>query len=464
MFTKKNTNDWFVFPWEKDHPNEKGGIEQNIVRQLQYIGEDIKREGLLKTPKRIVRSWGEIFAGYTQDPANLLTVFDSDGYDQIVLLKDVEMYSTCLSGGTMVETPGGRIPIKYLRHGDWLFSFDEEKNKMVLKRAMNPRSTGRKKQLWHVYTDKSSLLCTADHKILTQNRGWVQAQNLNFDDSIISLNRGALKAEGKHRPYISWTGNAYENSESRYVYQEIHDIELSKNDHVHHKNLIPSDNRPENLKCLTQSKHSRLHRKLEVKTGFALLSEEEHHKFDESRSRGRLKSLSAESRKKRSVSVKAYWDSLTSEQRAIRNHRVLRVEPTKYYEDVWNLDVEGTHNFVANGMVVHNCEHHLLPFFGKAHIAYIPDKKVIGISKLARLVDLYARRAQIQERIGEQVTTALMQYLKPKAAACIIEAQHMCMRMRGCSKQNSTMITSSLKGAFLEELASREELMGLINK
>ena len=170
-----------------------------------------------------------------------------------------------------------------------------------------------------------SLLCTADHKILTQNRGWVQAQNLNPGDSIISLNRGALKAGGKHHPYISWTGNAHENGESRYVYQEIHDIELGKNDHVHHKNLIPSDNRPENLECLTQSKHSRLHRKLEEKTGFALLSEEEHHKFDESRSRGHLKSLSSESRKKRSVSVKTYWDSLTSEQRAIRNHKVLQI-------------------------------------------------------------------------------------------------------------------------------------------
>ena len=83
------------------------------------------------------------------------------------------------------------------------------------------------------------------------------------------------------------------------------------------------------------------------------------------------------------------------------------------------------------------CEHHMLPFFGVAHVAYIPGTKVIGISKLARLVDMYARRLQIQERIGEQVTAALMQYLQPKGAACIIEASHMCMRMRGVNKQNS---------------------------
>lgn len=108
------------------------------------------------------------------------------------------------------------------------------------------------------------------------------------------------------------------------------------------------------------------------------------------------------------------------------------------------------------------CEHHMLPFYGKAHVAYIPNGLVLGVSKLARLVDMYARRMQIQERIGEQVTSALMEFLKPKGAACIIEADHMCMRMRGCSKQSSTMITSSLKGAFFNEAETRAELLQLI--
>jgi len=110
------------------------------------------------------------------------------------------------------------------------------------------------------------------------------------------------------------------------------------------------------------------------------------------------------------------------------------------------------------------CEHHLLPFFGKAHIAYIPEKKVIGISKLARILDIYARRAQIQERLGNQVTNLLMKELKPKAAACIIEAQHLCMLMRGVQKQNSVMTTSSLKGAFMNNAKTREELLMLIGK
>lgn len=195
-------SDWVSFPWEQDHPKGKLTVDQNIVRSLQYLGEDVTREGLLDTPKRVIKSWGEIYKGYNQKPEDILTTFAADGYDQIVLLKDIELYSMC--------------------------------------------------------------------------------------------------------------------------------------------------------------------------------------------------------------------------------------------------------------------EHHMLPFFGKAHVAYIPGKKVIGISKLARLVDIYARRLQIQERIGDQVTSALMEHLQPLGAACIIEATHMCMRMRGVAKQNSIMTTSSIKGVFMDNPAAKSELMELL--
>lgn len=108
------------------------------------------------------------------------------------------------------------------------------------------------------------------------------------------------------------------------------------------------------------------------------------------------------------------------------------------------------------------CEHHFLPFVGKAHVAYIPHDRVVGISKLARILEIYSRRLQIQERIGNQVTEALMKELHAKAAACIIEAQHFCMLCRGVEKQNSTMVTSSLRGGFLKNSSSRQELLTLI--
>jgi GTP cyclohydrolase I len=109
------------------------------------------------------------------------------------------------------------------------------------------------------------------------------------------------------------------------------------------------------------------------------------------------------------------------------------------------------------------CEHHMQPFFGKAHIAYIPNGRVIGVSKLARVLDIYARRLQIQERICQQVVSALMEHLQPKGAACILEAKHFCMVCRGVQKQNSVMVTSSLEGVFKRDPATRQELYSLIN-
>ncbi len=108
------------------------------------------------------------------------------------------------------------------------------------------------------------------------------------------------------------------------------------------------------------------------------------------------------------------------------------------------------------------CEHHFLPFSGIAHIAYLPDREVIGISKLVRLLEVYSRRLQIQERIGSQVIGALNDYLKPKGAACILEASHLCMVCRGVKKQGSLMVTSSLSGVFKKDSKARQELMELI--
>lgn len=107
------------------------------------------------------------------------------------------------------------------------------------------------------------------------------------------------------------------------------------------------------------------------------------------------------------------------------------------------------------------CEHHMAPFFGRAHIGYIPNGKVIGISKLARLLEAFSRRLQIQERLTSQITTALMEHLEPKGAACVLTAQHFCMVCRGVNKQNSSMVTSSLTGEF-EKPEVRAEFLSLI--
>lgn len=107
------------------------------------------------------------------------------------------------------------------------------------------------------------------------------------------------------------------------------------------------------------------------------------------------------------------------------------------------------------------CEHHMLPFFGKVHIAYIPDGRIVGLSKLPRVVEVFARRLQVQERLTEEIASALMRVLRPRGVAVVIEAAHLCMMMRGVEKQNSKTLTSAMKGVFLEDLRTREEFLRL---
>ena len=108
------------------------------------------------------------------------------------------------------------------------------------------------------------------------------------------------------------------------------------------------------------------------------------------------------------------------------------------------------------------CEHHLLPFTGRAHVAYLPDGRIVGLSKLARVVEGYARRPQVQERLTTQIVDALMEELNPIGAACVIEAVHTCMTIRGVKKHGSVMVTSELRGIFKENPASRAEILSLI--
>lgn len=153
-------------------------------------------------------------------------------------------------------------------------------------------------------------------------------------------------------------------------------------------------------------------------------------------------------------------------ERVDRSMRFLTQGYHQKVEDVINgavFTVEDNHMVIVKDIEIYSmCEHHMLPFIGKCHIGYIPNGKVLGVSKLARLVDMFARRLQIQERLTNQVAQTIMDQLGCEGVGVVIEAKHLCMMMRGVEKQNSCMVTSAMLGSFRNENATRNEFLQLI--
>ena len=129
------------------------------------------------------------------------------------------------------------------------------------------------------------------------------------------------------------------------------------------------------------------------------------------------------------------------------------------------FEAEGEGAVLVRDIEFHSlCEHHLLPFFGRVHVAYLPGEKIIGLSKIPRLVDLYARRLQVQERITEQLADALVKVLEPKGVLVVAEARHLCMAMRGVEKQHSATATRALRGVYARDPLARQEVLSLIKE
>ena len=154
-----------------------------------------------------------------------------------------------------------------------------------------------------------------------------------------------------------------------------------------------------------------------------------------------------------------------------RYEKALKFLTSGYHQNLDHLLNGATFSVCYDEMVVVKdieffslCEHHLLPFFGKAHVAYLPNKKVIGLSKVARLVNMYARRLQIQERLTSQIARALEDKIAPQGVGVIIEARHLCMQMRGVEKQHGQAVTSAMLGAFRENKQTRDEFLALVGK
>lgn len=154
-----------------------------------------------------------------------------------------------------------------------------------------------------------------------------------------------------------------------------------------------------------------------------------------------------------------------------RFEKALKYLTCGYHQNVENVLNGATFSVAYDEMVVVKdieffslCEHHLLPFFGKAHVAYLPNKRVLGLSKIARLVNMFARRLQIQERMTSQIAEAIQEKISPEGVGVIIEARHLCMQMRGVEKQHGQAITSAMLGGFRHNKQTRDEFLSLVRK
>jgi len=172
--------------------------------------------------------------------------------------------------------------------------------------------------------------------------------------------------------------------------------------------------------------------------------------------------------------IKAVGEDLTREglidtpKRAAKAFKFLNNGYEKTLDDVLNgaiFTADSEDMVIVKDIELYSlCEHHLLPFIGKCHVGYLPNGKVLGLSKIARVVDMFARRLQIQEKLTSQIADAIEQATGARGVAVVIEAKHLCMMMRGVEKQNSVMTTSAMKGIFRKDISTRSEFLNLINR
>ena len=495
--------------------------------QIALVGEDPDREGLLKTPERVAKALQFLTHGYGLDPDAILrsALFEED-YSQMVLVRDIEVYSMCVPGKQVVNAVGGAKPARSVCVGDRLWTLVDGRVVPTEVTGVTSRTTTR---LVEVETDAGTFRVTPDHPFATPE-GWTEAQDL--DGRMVEwtaakrlcrtrpapvLNRafgyalGAICSDGTVGPRSvslvvnarlfaerfsaslhaafgilariepvtrpsGYTGKDTPGFRVRVVSSYLADLvrQYVGGDAHHLRQRFP--------RVVLQSQ--------EVFEGF-LEGYVEGDGFRCKKSAGRtvvssnpafLQEMAnavgarftpkpypassqlyvADSWHRRHGFAREDHQTALLESSWTNVRRVTPVEAVRKPFTVYSFTCDPHPTFLIGGHLSHNCEHHMLPFFGKAHVAYIPNGRIVGLSKIPRVVDVFARRLQVQERLTLQIRDAVERVLQPEGVAVVIEAQHLCMMMRGAEKQNSHTTTSAMSGVFLTNDNTRAEFMRLI--
>ncbi|GAA2788672.1 hypothetical protein GCM10010452_16220 [Crossiella cryophila] len=317
-----------------------------------------------------------MFAGLYTEPDSVLNKTFDESHEELVLVKDIPMYSTCVPSKQTVNAVGGRKAARDVRIGDRLWTLADGRVQQTEVTEVTARPA---RELVEVTTEEGRFVLTPDHPLATPE-GWQEAKDVGGS-------------------YLEWTPLADLGT------QLVRPMTLAGA-------RVPVFAGGDDWT---------------VRHGFA---QDTH----------------------RTELVDSRWT------------RVLSVRPVQAAETVYSFTCDPHPTFLVAGHLTHNCEHHLVPFHGVAHVGYIPNShgRVTGLSKIARLVDLYAKRPQVQERLTSQVADAVVRKLDPRGVIVVMEAEHLCMAMRGIRKPGSRTITSAVRGLLKTSASSRAEALELI--
>jgi len=516
---------------------DKARVEAAVREILEAIGEDPERDGLLRTPERVADMFAEIFSGLHDSPDHhLATTFEAD-HDEIVMVKDIPLYSVCVPSKAPINTVAGSRQAARIRVGDDLWALDDD-GRLTTTRVVSVgwRSAG---ELVAFRIGDTTVRLTPEHRVWTQE-GWKKAGQLTDGEKLMWFRphqlcqRRFAVTEGRALGYvIGAIGSHASIQNGRRISLVVKDFGFATRFAESLQVAFGLEPRVEEISVPSGflGREIPMFRVRVVSRHIAGLllhwfggskATREFHfpqvvRRSEAMLRGFLDgycdgdgwwnpdgSRGIASANKTFLDelgivlgARPYWDASrdqgkirVSSKWADRNHRGrLTFQPvdvpllppdgswtavesldrvlatgTKPYR-VYSFHCEPEHSFLVGGTRVANCEHHLIPFVGKAHVAYIPntDGRITGLSKLARLVDAISKRPQVQERLTTQIADEIVASLQPRGVLVVVEAEHLCMSMRGVRKPGAVTVTSAVRGLFRESPATRNEALQFIH-
>ena len=503
-------------------------IEAGVRLILEGIGEDLDRPGLRETPERVARMYEEITSGLREDPARVLDAVFDEGHDEMVMVRDIPMYSLCVPSMQTVNAVGGQKPARDVRAGDELWTLVNGRVRTTKVVRVQTRKT---RELVEVRTEEGTFRVTPDHPLATPE-GWTEAKDL--EGTFVEWTAPRSLCRPRYAPTVGYdfgyaigTICADGTVSKRYV-------SLVVNDQEYAKRFAVSMERAFNVRAeleAVERPSGYLGRPVagwRVRVVSSYLAElicqyvggDAHHmrqRFprvvlsDESTFSGFLDGyidgdgcrvamrsqrvvtsgnvpflaelsevIGSQFTPRTDIVSKLYiadsWmrrhgfpreshrsDLIESRWVPVEEVRPVYADGKKPFT-VYSFTCDPHPTFLVSGHLAHNCEHHLTVFHGKAHVAYVPNEqgRITGLSKLARLVEGLARRLQVQERLTAQIADAMVERLEPRGALVVIEAEHLCMSMRGVRKPGAVTVTSAVRGSFRDSMSTRLEAMNLL--